>query len=120
MPNTRWVSEAYLARQTQLIHGAGYPTPKWIQFCEYYLALGFGVKLHRPSRTVSKYITLYHNNKTFRVRFSNHRPLLEREISNDCDFFIGHTRGRVTTTQDAINAANKYFGVTVNGQTGVE
>ena len=43
------------------------------------------------------------------MRFSNHKPAKEREKNNDCDFFVGVSNFKVTTTEDALDAVYNYF-----------
>jgi hypothetical protein len=89
---------------------AGYPTeeyglPKWLLFCRLMLKQGFTLNLYEARRTFSKYITVSKpgsGRHSFRVRFSNHKPIPEREARGDCDLTI-------TNTSDAIQAVRKHF-----------
>ena len=56
-----------------------YGKPKWVLFCEYYMQKGFAVYLYDSKSTVSKYITLVYGGKTFKVRFSDHKPSKMKE-----------------------------------------
>lgn len=87
----------------------GYQKQKWVHFCEIMLAAGFDLYLYEAQRTVSKYITITDGFKSFKVRFSDHRPIAERESRGDCDFFVGRTNLAVTTTEDAIGAVGRFF-----------
>lgn len=87
----------------------GFNTPKYIEFCEKFLRQGYKVKLYRAQKTVSKYIYISRGNKTFKVRFSNHRPNKFKEATNDCDFFVGVSNKQVTRTADAIVATEAFF-----------
>ena len=91
----------------------GYETPRWIQFCRILLNEGFELTMYEAQRTVSKYISVYKpNSKPFKVRFSNHKPIPHRELAGDCDFFVGRTNLRVSTTAMALAAVRKYFSET--------
>ena len=35
------------------------------------------------------------------MRFSDHKPNREKELTGDCDFFVGRTNTGVRTTEDA-------------------
>lgn len=96
---------------------AGYPTnefglPKWLLFCWVMLKQGFTLNLHEARRTFSKYITVSKpgsGRPSYRVRFSNHKPIPEREARGDCDFFVGVANTTVTNTGQAIAAVRKHF-----------
>lgn len=75
------------------------------------MRLGFSVELYEARQTKSKYCTVKLDGKSFKVRFSDHKPIYQREMKGDCDFFVGHTHTGIRTTQDAINAVCAYFGV---------
>jgi len=87
----------------------GYSKQKWVEFCEHFLAQGYHLSLYEARRTVSKYITVSRGRQRFKVRFSNHKPIEHREKAGDCDFFVGRTNLKVTTTRDAIRATEEYF-----------
>jgi len=82
----------------------------WVEFCEISIRRGFDVYLYEAKHTASKYITLFRNGRSFKVRFSNHRPIARRELAGDCDFFVGVTNLSVTTTGDALRAVAQHFG----------
>lgn len=89
-----------------------HPAPKWVGFCETMMDMGFGVDLYQAKSTVSKYITVRHHQKTFKVRFSNHKASPFKEKIGDCDFFVGHTHLHgINTTAQAIAATLKHFGM---------
>lgn len=85
------------------------PIPKYLAFCRYALEHGYKLHLYNAQRTVSKYVTVHDGRKRFKIRWSNHKPNFEREVSGDCDFFVGITNLGVTTTRDAWFAMLKYF-----------
>ena len=99
------IDRAFLRRRTSKRHGK----QKWIQYCEYYMDRGCTVLFYEAKKTVSKYITIVHVNKMYRVRFSNHAPIKKREERGDCDFFVGHTNFEINTMLDAIKATNDFF-----------
>ena len=80
----------------------GYPKQKWIQFCETMLADGFSVSLYEAQKTFSKYVTVSNGKQSFKVRFSNHRPIKRREEAGDCDFFVGVCNHVTHTTEQAV------------------
>jgi hypothetical protein len=86
-----------------------WPVPKYISFCRKALEAGYRVKLYEAQRTVSKYVTVRYHKYTYKVRFSNHKPLLEREKQKDCNFFVGITNLRTTTSDMAWAAMTKFF-----------
>src|SRR3970040_2008304 len=76
-----------------------YGLPKWVIFCRTLLAQGYTINLHEARRTFSKYVTVGKQSSgrsAFRVRFSNHKPIAEREARGDCDFFVGVANRTVT------------------------
>ena len=108
------VTIGYLRHRAKLLKEAGYSKSRWIEFCEKVLELGLTMRLYEARRTVSKYITIKDPNdfsRSFKVRFSNHRPIKHRETSGDCDFFVGVTNLGTTTTEDAFSAVVKFFNV---------
>lgn len=105
------LTQQYLVSRADSLVAAGYPKSKWIGFCEVFIAEGYTVHLYEARRTVSKYVTISDGSgKSFKVRFSNHRPIPAREAGGDCDFFVGVTNQEVTTTEQALAAAENYFG----------
>ena len=90
----------------------GFGKQKWVEFCEILMAEGFKLTLYEARKTFSKYITVRRKGskgKAFKVRFSNHKPIRQRELNGDCDFFVGISHTGVTTTRDALNAVRNYF-----------
>lgn len=91
----------------------GYPVSRWISFCEVMLGHGLTVTLYEAKQTRSKYITVAREGqKPYKVRFSDHAPIAQRETRGDCDFFVGRTNFTVTTTEQAILATLKNFNIT--------
>ncbi len=103
------VTKEFLDQRAKQSAKKGYSKQKWIQFCEIMLRRGYAVSLYEARRTVSKYVTVSDGKKSFKVRFSNHKPICEREERGDCDFFVGRTNYTVTTTKDAILAVINFF-----------
>lgn len=88
---------------------AKYGKAKWIIFCEILLKAGYNLKLYEARKTFSKYIYVSKAGKTYKVRFSNHKPAKWKEFNKDCDFFVGIGNLGVTNTNDALNAVENYF-----------
>ncbi len=88
-----------------------YPKAKWIVFCEAMLGIGFDLTLYEARETVSKYITVWKDGRSFKVRYSNHMPNLERLNRGDCDFFVGKTQRFTTNSRQAIEAVKRFFGL---------
>lgn len=84
---------------------------KWIQFCRRMIQAGLTVHLYEARQTVSKYITVSHGDRSFKVRFSDHAPNYDRETAGDCDFFVGMTNLNTTTTGQAMQATLRHFGL---------
>jgi hypothetical protein len=104
------LTEDYLASRESGLRGAGYGAPKWMLFARVMMRRGFQVRLYEAQRTVSKYVTVTNGQKAFKVRFSDHAPIFEREANGDCDFFVGHTNFGKTSTNDALKATMLFFG----------
>lgn len=108
------VTQEFLDERVRIAEENGWGKAKWIEFCEKMMADGYYLKLYEARKTVSKYITVINpedSGHKFKVRFSNHRPIKHREVSGDCDFFVGVTNLGVTTTDDAIKATLDYFSI---------
>lgn len=105
-----FITEEYLDAREKACRGVGYGSPKWILFCRVMLRRGFTIRLYEAQRTVSKYVTVMRDEKAFKVRFSDHAPIFEREANGDCDFFVGHTNFGKTSTNDALKATMLFFG----------
>lgn len=104
----------YLLNRAQGLIAAGFPKSKWIYFCEEMMRLDFTVELYEARQTKSKYCTVRKQgdwSKSFKVRFSDHKPIHYREMAGDCDFFVGVTHTGTRNTHDAINAVCNFFGV---------
>lgn len=83
-----------------------YGKPKWVEFCETLLNEGYKLFLYESKTTRSKYIYV---NGVYKVRFSNHKPTLRKQIECDSHFYVGVSHLGVTTTQDALMAVRKRF-----------
>lgn len=107
----REIDQRYLDGRTAGLAARGWGKTKWIEFCEAVLRQGFRVRLYEAKTTVSKYIFVERDNspKSFKVRFSNHRPNAGKQERGDCDFFVGVSNGLVTTTNDALVAVDQHF-----------
>lgn len=108
------VDIGYLRSRASYLESGGFKKSKWIVFCEEMLRLGLVCELYEARQTVSKYITVRlpeDRRKSFKVRFSDHKPIYHRELEGHCDFFVGRTNLKITTTQQAIAAACEFFSV---------
>ena len=103
------VTKEFLDKRASFSINKGYAKQKWIIFCEELLLEGYSVKLYEAKNTFSKYVTVIKDKKQFKVRFSNHKPIYQREIKKDCDFFVGVTHTGVRTTEDALAKIKSYF-----------
>lgn len=107
------ITEKFLSERADGLANAGYAKPKWIIFCELLLRNGYSLTLYEARQTFSKYITVRKEGfKPFKVRFSNHKPIEHRELSGDCDFFVGITHKDTTNTNDALAAVERHFNST--------
>lgn len=107
------VTLAHLQERERRIELAGYKKSKWIGLCEELIYLGFEVRLYEAKKSNSKYITVTHTKspgKSYKIRVSNHKPILEKELAGTCDFFVGHTNLVITTCRQALTACFVYFG----------
>jgi hypothetical protein len=107
------VTQDFLDKRHAFSEARGYAKSKWIVFCETLLAAGFHLTLYEARETLSKYVTVSDGNERFLVRFSNHRPNKSRELAGDCDFFVGVTHTGVRTTDDALAAVSRHFGIDI-------
>ncbi len=107
------IDSSFLEHRAKSCVNKGFSKQKWISFCEVLLAKGFSIKLYEARETVSKYITVYRNDKNYRVRFSNHKPSYNREKNRDCDFFVGVTHTGTRTTNDALKAIGDFYGIKI-------
>lgn len=105
------VTGQFLSKRAEAALAKGYSKQKWITFCEVLLDDGFTLHLYEARRSVSKYITISRSKRgsRYKVRFSNHAPIKERERGSDCDFFVGVTNFKTTTTEQAIVAVREFF-----------
>ncbi len=99
----------YINKRAKRYAKKGWGKPKWMLFAEYLINKGFQCNLYEARKTNSKYITISKNNKQFKVRFSDHKPIKRRELAGDCDFFVGMTHTGTRTTRDAYDAVIEYF-----------
>lgn len=104
------VNQEFLNARIKRAAADGYGKARYIAFCEHFLSLGFDVYLYEARRTESKYVTVKKGKRQFKVRFSAHKPIKERERAKDCDFFVGMTNYTITNTSQAIRACIVYFG----------
>lgn len=103
------VTPEFLKARVERVIQLGYSKQKWVEFCEAMLSHGFTLELYEARRTFSKYITVISGGMRYKVCFSNHKPIKDRELAGDCDFFVGRTHLGVSTTAQAIQATIKHF-----------
>lgn len=104
------LTPAILAQKAESATSKGYAKQKWVTFCETLISEGYTVMLYEARRTFSKYVTvLADDGRRFKVRFSNHKPIAEREHAGDCDFFVGITHTGTRTTDDALRAVREFM-----------
>lgn len=99
----------YLSARAFGVVQKGFEVPMWIRFCQALLNEGYSLTLYEARKTVSKYVTVSDGQRQFKVRFSNHKPIQARELSVDCDFFVGVTNLGVTNTSAAMAAVDAFF-----------
>ncbi len=107
--NGGYLSKSTIEKRVEKAIASWYSKPKWIEFCEHFMEKGFKIRLYEARKTVSKYVTVQKGSKEFKVRFSNHKPIHQREMMGDCDFFVGVTHTGVRTTSMAIDEVTKFF-----------
>lgn len=83
---------------------------KWIIFAETLILRGYIVILYEARQSFSKYLTVVKGGKSFKVRFSNHKPLIQKEREKDCDFFVGKSNFGSTNYTQALIEVYKFFG----------
>lgn len=77
-----------------------YNAPKYLKFILRMLREKWEVRLYIPrSNKISKYVFVSKGDKIFKIRFSNHKPIVQRELDNDCDFYAGISNLNVMTTE---------------------
>ena len=82
-----------------------YPKPyapaKYLIFIKTMIENGWMVKLYVANK-VSKYVFISKGDEVYKIRFSNHKPLLNKEAEDDCDFYVGISNMQVSTTEQII------------------
>lgn len=77
-----------------------YNTPKYLLFLREMLQDGWEAKIYEVER--SKYVFITKDELIFKVRFSNHKPIYQRQKANDCDFYVGISHKQAQTTEEVI------------------
>ncbi len=111
------VTVMLLVERAKLAAQYGYAKPRWVHFCELLLPR-FRLVLQEAKTTRSKYIWVsgWAGNvfRTFKVRFSDHRPARGVQEAQDSDFYVGKQHGdKWYTTEDAVCAVERFFGVEI-------
>lgn len=75
-----------------------YATPKYLLFIKNLLEDGWAVKLYTAG--VSKYVFCLKGDHLYKIRFSNHKPRVDKELEEDCDFYVGVSNLAVNTTEE--------------------
>ena len=76
-----------------------FQTPKYLIFVKTMLENGWKVKIYVANK-VSKYVFIFRENEIKKIRFSNHKPLYQKEEENDCDYYVGISHKQVSTTEE--------------------
>ncbi|NCD40588.1 MAG: hypothetical protein EOL88_00700 [Bacteroidia bacterium] len=93
-------NERDIAKKVMKLSQGKYGAPKYLRFILRMLREGWEVKLYIPrSNKISKYVFVKKGEKLYKIRFSNHKPLVQRELDNDCDFYAGISNLRCMTTE---------------------
>jgi hypothetical protein len=85
-----------------------YSTPKWLLFTKQMIEDGWKVRIYQAR--VSKYIFITKADFIFKIRFSNHKPIYQKEMENDCDFYVGVSHTNVYTTDQIIEKIKHLVG----------
>ena len=92
-----------LQATTQKISGYArtqYVAPKSLRFILRMLREKCEVRLYIPrSNKISKYVFVSKDDRIFKIRFSNHKPIVQKELDNDCDFYAGISNLKTMTTE---------------------
>lgn len=77
-----------------------YPTPRYMVFIKTLIKAGWKIKLYEAK--VSKYVFCIKGGEIYKIRFSNHKPLLRKELEEDCDYYVGVSHKQVSTTEQIL------------------
>lgn len=116
------LEKSWLKKRAEANVARGFPVQKWIQFAVELIDEGYVIHLYEARRTRSKYLTISKppgkttdgkiilcDRPPYKVRFSDHLPIEEREQAKDCDFFVGITHTGCRTTPMALQAVRAHF-----------
>jgi hypothetical protein len=100
------VTPAFIEERGSRAINSGYSVPRYLEFCAWAINQGFIVDLDEAVTTVSKYVFVreWDQGRSFKLRFSNHKPNRGKELEGDCDFFVGVTHTGARTTEHAMKA----------------
>lgn len=76
-----------------------YAPPKYLIFIKTMLENGWKVKVYVANK-VSKYVFIFKGDEIKKIRFSNHKPLYQKEEESDCDYYVGISHKQVSTTEE--------------------
>lgn len=91
-----------------------FPAPKYLLFIKEMMESGWEVKIYEVKR--SKYIFLIKGDDIFKVRFSNHKPIYEREMAGDCDYYVGVSHTATHTTEEIIKLLKSNDGANIQNR----
>lgn len=77
-----------------------YATPKYLEFCRIMAENGWSVRIY--TARVSKYVFVTSKTATYKIRFSNHKPIYQKELENDCDYYVGISHTNVVKTEELL------------------
>jgi len=84
-----------------------YSTPKYLLFMREMLRDGWEAKIYEVER--SKYVFITKDDFIFKIRFSNHKPIYQRQKANDCDFYVGISHKQTFTTEQVIEKIKNIY-----------
>lgn len=82
-----------------------FKAPKYLLFIKEMMEAGWEVRIYEVK--ISKYIFLIKGDDIFKVRFSNHKPIYEREMAGDCDYYVGVSHTATHRTEEIIKLLKK-------------
>lgn len=84
-----------------------FKTPKYLVFIREMLREGWEVKIYEVDR--SKYVFITKDDFIFKIRFSNHKPIYQRQKANDCDFYVGISHKQTFTIEQVITKIKEIY-----------
>ena len=87
----------------------GYRVPRWLSFSCSMAKEGLSVSVYKSKGYGSRYVTVYDEEKKFKVRFGDHDPVTRYIGLDDCDLYVGSVYGNIVGTKFATRETLKYF-----------